>query len=124
MAMRTAETNQSLWLLASAPAIWAAHFMVSYVTAAIWCAKAGTAASVDGVQQAVAIFTAVALAAIVWIGWAGYRRYAHGREDELHRDTAADRHRFLGFATLLMAGLSAVATLYVALAAVFFETCR
>ena len=39
----------------------------------------------------------------------------NGPEDELHRDTEADRHRFLGFATLLMAGLSAVATIYVAL---------
>lgn len=122
--MRTAETNQSLVLLASGPVIWSAHFLASYVTAAIWCAKAGMAAPVDGVQQAVAIFTAVALLGIGFIGWAGYRRYAHGREDELHRDTEADRHRFLGFATLLMAGLSAVATIYVALAAVFFETCR
>lgn len=122
--MRTAETNQSLVLLASGPVIWSLHFLISYVTAAIWCAKAGMTASVDGVQQAVAIYTAVALLGLGSVGWAAYRRYAHGPEDELHRDLASDRHRFLGFATLLMAGLSAVATVYVALAAVFFETCR
>jgi hypothetical protein len=30
----------------------------------------------------------------------------------------------MGFAMLLLAGLSAIATAYTALAAVFFETCR
>src|SRR5687767_11521418 len=35
----TSETNQSLWLLTASPVIWAAHFMLSYITASIWCAK-------------------------------------------------------------------------------------
>jgi hypothetical protein len=38
-------------------------------------------------------------------------------------DTPEDRHRFLGFATVLLSGLSAIATVYVGLAAVFIGSC-
>jgi len=50
---------------------------------------------------------------------------AGGTEATTHDlDTPEDRHRFLGFATLLLSGLSAVAVLYAAFAATFFDTCR
>ena len=50
---------------------------------------------------------------------------AAGTEATTHDlDSVDDRHRFLGFATLLLAGLSAVGVLYAALAAIYFETCR
>jgi hypothetical protein len=39
-------------------------------------------------------------------------------------DTIQDRRRFLAYATLLLSGLSFVATLFVALPAVFFASCR
>ena len=39
-------------------------------------------------------------------------------------DTPGDRHRFLGFATVLLAGLSAVATLFAALVVLYFKDCR
>jgi hypothetical protein len=39
-------------------------------------------------------------------------------------DTPGDRHRFLGFATVLLAGLSAVATLFAAVVVLYFEDCR
>lgn len=118
--------KDSLWLLTVAPATWAAHFMLCYLTAAIWCAKlAGPGGSLGGVRNAIGWYTAVALAAIAIVGWAGFRRHRHGTETTTHDlDTPADRHRFLGFATLLLAGLSATATVYVALSAVFFDTCR
>ncbi|MGB7839915.1 MAG: hypothetical protein WBL40_17580 [Terrimicrobiaceae bacterium] len=35
----THEKRQSLWLLMISPTIWAAHFLLCYLTAAIWCAK-------------------------------------------------------------------------------------
>lgn len=123
---KVAEPNQSLWLVVIAPTIWAVHFMASYVTAAVWCAKfsSGEYARLGGVRGAIALYTAVALAGIVANGWFGYRRATFGRGDARHRDLPEDRHRFLGHATLLLAGLSAVATLYVAAVAMFFETCR
>jgi hypothetical protein len=121
----THEKNQNLWILTAAPAIWAVHFMLSYITASIWCAKvAGPGGSLWEVRVAIAVYTVMALVGIGMIGWSGYRRHSYGSETVPHDfDTPEDRHRFLGFATLLLAGLSAVAIIYVALAAVFIERC-
>ena len=121
----THEKNQNLWLLTAAPAIWAAHFLLSYATASIWCAKVvGSGGSLWGVRVAIAIYTVIALIGIGTIGWSGYRRHSFGSETVPHDfDTPEDRHRFLGFATLLLSALSAVATLYVALVAVFIRSC-
>jgi hypothetical protein len=124
----------SLWLLTIAPAIWAAHFLSCYVTAAIWCARvAAPGGALNGVRTAVAWYTAAALIGISVVGWEGFRRHmfpstalgAGGTEATTHDlDTREDRHRFLGFATLLLAGLSAVAVTYAGFAATFFDTCR
>ena len=116
----------SLWLLTIAPVIWAAHLLLSYVTAAIWCARfAGRDASLGGVLTAIGWYTTVALIGIALVGWEGFRRHIYGTETTTHDlDTPEDRHRFLGFATLLLSGLSAVAVLYAALAAMYFDTCR
>ena len=129
-----APAKDSLWLLTIAPTIWAAHLMLCYVTAAIWCAKfAGPGASLDGVRRAITWYTAAALIGIAVMGWEGFRRHSYpstglgagGIEATTHDlDSPGDRHRFLGFATLLLSGLSAVAVLYAALAASFFDTCR
>lgn len=122
----TRESNQSLWLLTVAPTIWAVHFLASYITAAVWCAKVvGRDGSLQTVRLTIAGYTLLALIGIGIVGWIGYRR--HGLEGSFtphHGDAPEDRHRFLGRATLLLAGLSFVATIYVALAAVFMETCH
>jgi hypothetical protein len=122
------EREESLWALTVAPTIWALHFLLSYGSASVWCAKAGQAsASLDGIRGAIVVFTAVALVGIAVSGVAGYRRHGrgHGLETTGHDfDSPEGRHRFLGFATVLLAGLSAVATLFTALPAVFIETCR
>jgi hypothetical protein len=122
----TSEENQSLWLLTVSPLIWAAHFLLCYLTAAIYCAKfAGPDGSLRDVRVAFAVFTAVALIGIGVTGWIGYRRQNYGSEDGSRDfDTPADRHRFLGFATLLLSGLSAVAVAFVAFAAWQMEDCR
>jgi len=119
------EKNQSLWLLTVAPVIWAAHLMLSYVTASIWCAKvAGPGGSLWSVRVAIAVYSVMALAGIAITGWIGYRRHSYGEATLPHdADTPEDRHRFLGFATLLLSGLSAVATLYAALVVFFFRSC-
>jgi hypothetical protein len=122
---QTAEEHQSLWLLTASPLIWAAHFLLCYITAAIWCAKVvGPGGALGGVRMAIAVYTAVALAAIGIMGWIGYRRHSFGHAALPHDDdTPEDRHRFLGFATLLLSSLSAVATLYAALVVVFIRSC-
>lgn len=123
---RTDERRDSLWWLAAGPGLWAAHFLLSYGTAALWCARvAGRDGPLGGARAAIAGYTAAALLGIAAVGWRGWRRHRFGTAAVPHDfDTRADRHRFLGFATFLLAGLAALATIYVALAAVFIGTCR
>lgn len=122
---QTSEKHQSLWLLTASPLIWAAHFLLCYATASIWCAKVvGPGGSLTTVRVAIAVYSALALAGIGVVGWIGYRRHSFGHAELPHdADTPEDRHRFLGFATLLLSGLSAVAVLYAGLVALFFGMC-
>jgi hypothetical protein len=121
----TAEKNQSLWLLTASPVIWAAHFLLCYATAAIWCAKvAGLGGPLGTARIAIAMYTVLALGAIGVIGWIGYRKHSFGHATLPHDDdTPEDRHRFLGFATLLLSGLSAVAVIYAGLIIFFVRSC-
>lgn len=118
--------HYSLWLLTVGPTIWAAHLLVCYITAAVWCAKfVESGGALGGVRSAIALYTVVALVGIALIGWEGFRRHRHGTEATTHDlDSIDDRHRFVGFATLLLSGLSAVGVLYATLASAYFETCR
>lgn len=115
-----------LWRLAAGPAVWALHFLLSYVTVAIHCAKATRfAAPLDGARTALWIYTALALALIAAFGIVGWRQHRHGESPPPHdAPTPHDRHRFLGFATLLLCGLSFVAVLYAAFAIAVIGTCR
>jgi hypothetical protein len=117
--------RDSLWLVAIAPVIWAVHFLLSYITAAVWCAKvAGPQGTLDVIRPVIMWCTAVALVAIVLVGLIGYRRHRHGTETTTHDlDTPDDRRRFLGFVTLLLSCLSAIAVIYVAFASTLFTTC-
>ncbi|MGH8570799.1 MAG: hypothetical protein ACREXU_23035 [Gammaproteobacteria bacterium] len=121
----TAEKDQSLWLLTASPILWAAHFLLCYLTAAIWCAKVvGLGGSLTSARVAIAVYTVVALAGIGIVGRIGYRRHSYGNATLPHDDdTPEDRHRFLGFATLLLSALSAVAVSYAGLVIVFFRSC-
>ena len=120
------ERGESFWRLTSGPVIWAVHFVLCYATAAVWCAKlAGPDGALGGARVAIAGYTVVALVGIGIACWVGWERHTFRGATLPHDfDSAADRHRFLGFAMLLLAGLSAVATVYTALAAVFIDTCR
>jgi hypothetical protein len=120
------EEHESLWRLTAAPVIWAVHFLASYCTAAIWCAKlAGPDGALGSVRVAIAVYTVLALIGIGITGWQAFRRHSFGATTVPHDfDSRESRHRFLGFATLLLSALSAVATLYVALAAVFIGSCH
>lgn len=119
------EVEDSLWILVAGPVIWAGHFLLSYVTAAIWCAKvAGPLGSLGAARIAIGVYTLVALIAIAVLMINTWRRHdlrsARASHDE---DSAADRHHFLGFAAVLLAGLSFVATLYVGSVAGFIGNC-
>lgn len=121
-----AEHRQTPWLIAASPALWALHFMACYITGALWCgAAADPAAPLGSLRTAVWIYTALALAGIGVVGAIGLRRHRHGSSKPPHdADTPEDRHRFIGFATLLLSALCAVAVTYAALVVVFIEDCQ
>lgn len=118
------DESPSLWRIAFAPTVWAVHFLLCYAGGAIWCAKFGTAQGVTFLRLSVLALTVLALALIVWQGW----RSAHQWEphepvaDELHHPES--RHRFLGHAAFLLALISGIGVLYVALPALFIADCR
>jgi hypothetical protein len=121
-----AESNQSLWMLALPPAVWSLHFLVAYITGAIWCAKLhDPQGSLWTVRVAIAAYTVAAFGVIAVVGYWGYRRHSVGSGEVPHdADTPADRHSFLGFATLLLSGLSAIGVIYSALPAAFIRSCE
>jgi hypothetical protein len=120
-----AEERQSLWLLTASPSIWGAHFLVSYAIGALWCGKVvDRGGELRPAQLAIIGLAVVALAGVAVVGWRGWRKHQYGDVDPPYdRDTPEDRHRFLGFATVLLSGLSAVAIIYVALSSLFVSNC-
>lgn len=126
MDSRVEERHESFWMLVASPALWAVHFGLCYITAAIWCAKVTSALTpLGGVRTAVLVFTVLALAGISLTGWWGYRAHNYGNGSLPHDDdTPEDRHRFMGYATLLLSGLSGVAVIFAALVVLFVETCQ
>jgi hypothetical protein len=119
------EEYESLWLLVASPTVWAMHFLLSYGTAAVWCAKVvGSGGSLGAARIAIFVYTALALAAVGIVGLIGYRRHSFGSATLPHDDdTPEDRHRFLGFATALLSALSGVAIIYETIVAVLIERC-
>ncbi|HET9216227.1 MAG TPA: hypothetical protein VFR18_04570 [Terriglobia bacterium] len=88
----------------------------------------GPSASLGSLGVGFGIVTAFVLVVIAAAGKKGWTRYRHAGDDSStvpshHKDTPEDRHRFLGLATVLLAALSAVATLYVAMAVAILGNC-
>jgi hypothetical protein len=116
MSTQVGEPHESPWMFVVSPLIWAAHFLACYATAAIWCAKvAGRDGNAATMRLALGSYTLVAIVALALVGWHGLRRC---------RGAAAEQRRFLGYVTLLLAGLSAVAVAYASFAVAMIETCQ
>lgn len=120
------EKHERLWRLVVSPTIWAVHFMACYITAAVWCAKfVPRDGTLGPVRWAILGYTVAALIGIGLNARSGLRRHQEGSESNSHDfDTPGDRHGFLGYATVLLAALSAVAVIFAALVALFFGDCR
>ncbi|RXF72958.1 hypothetical protein [Hansschlegelia zhihuaiae] len=129
-----ASTRANLVTLITAPTVWAVHFLVCYVAAATHCAKAMADARVfTGAEWpditlarfVIAAATVVALAAIALSSRQAWGHWAHGDAEPPYDDaTFDDRQQFLGFATILLCGLSFVGVIFVALPALFIGDCR
>jgi len=105
---------ETFWTLFTAPIVWALHFLVCYLTAAIFCAKGGSAQQYVGLQLMLGALTLLALVSIAISATA----------DPPH-DESTDRARrlFQGFATLLLSALSFVAVLFVATPIMLINGC-
>lgn len=122
----TRETKDTLWTLIVAPTVWAMHFLVCYITAALSCAgSTAPFGRIDGARVFIGVATLVALGLIGTTGLRAWREWsASGINPPHDRSTDAHRERLLEFATVLLAGLSAVAVLFVALPAFVYVDCR
>jgi hypothetical protein len=119
--------NRGLWTLLTGPVVWAVHFLVCYIGTAIFCARAGDPeADLAPVRLGIGAITLVALAVIAFVGIEADRRSGPGLVFECphDEDTVRERRQFLGYATLLLAGVSFIATLLVALPALVIPSCR
>jgi hypothetical protein len=123
---RVAEPRQRLWIVPGPLVVWATHFMLCYITVALWCGRvAGRLGPLGTARIAIGAYTIAALAIVAAIAWLGYRAHRLGSGEPPHdADSPEDRHRFLGLASLLISGLSVVAIVYSAMTVVFIGSCQ
>lgn len=113
-----------LWHLIGSPTVWAAHFLFCYVGVSVGCAKAGSAV-MPIMRVAIVGATILALLLVAFFGTVAWLQARLDGEAPPHDGaTVGDRTRLVGTAKLLLAGLSFIAILYVAMPALVFTDCR
>lgn len=120
------EEDESLWWLSAPPGIWLVHFLACYITTALWCEKiAGRVSELGVLRWLVLLFTLAALYGLALLTRRAYLRFKpHAGDPPLESDTPESRHRFLGFAGLLLSAMSVLGVLYVVLPFLVGVTCR
>ena len=124
---RETGSGTDLWSVIIAPFIWALHFLVCYVSAAIYCQKLGRDAPLGDIRLLVIGATVVALAGIGWSSlrlWRVHDRSLTDDDFEYEHNTPEERHRFLSHVALMLCVLSAVSVLYVTIPMLYLESCR
>lgn len=118
--------HANLWTLLAPPAIWAIHFLLCYVAAAIACAKGGGPwVDLTTLRWVILGITIPALGLILVAGQQARRHWGFGTDDPPHdQATDEDRQHFLGYATLLLCALSFVSVIFVAMPALTIADCR
>lgn len=117
---------ESLWTLFTAPTVWAVHFLVCYVGAAVFCAKRDAfGMSFASVRIGIGAVTVLALAMIALAAFLAWRQWGFGTEDPPHdQPSEQDRSHFQGYATLLLSALSFVAVIFTAMPALMIAECN
>lgn len=121
------QTRDNLWTLITPPTVWALHFLISYVLAAYACApNMRVFETIGGMRVVIAIVTVLALGLIALVFRRAYREWRADGGGGFHheKDSEAGRERFLEFSTVLLAALSFVAVLFVALPVLINVDCR
>ncbi|MER0238554.1 hypothetical protein [Fulvimarina sp. MAC8] len=126
MFARSRETRDNLITLIAPPTIWALHFLASYLIASVDCAP--NEAIFEEIAFARWLILGLTVLALLLIALIFRRSYSewrgHGSGTVNDEDTPIARERFLEFSTILLAGLSFIAVIFVALPAFFNVDCR
>jgi hypothetical protein len=118
------QRQSTLWRLVIPPVAWAAHFLFSYIYAAVRCAKSVPGEGIGDVRVAIVIATVVALIVVAAAGLVGWSQSRLAGDLRPHQEsTLEDRYRFLAISKFLIAGLSFVAILFTAIPAFIFRDC-
>jgi hypothetical protein len=121
-----AEERDSIWHIAFGPLIWVTHFVLTYGGTSVACFKLYEFGwAMPFLRGSIAAITALALVGIGIVAWRSWKRwdYLDDYDYEHERSVEEDRHEFLGHAAFLLAVLSAVGVVYVALPAIFMDSC-
>ncbi|MBC7137565.1 MAG: hypothetical protein H5U17_02270 [Defluviimonas sp.] len=120
------KTQDNLWTLIAAPAIWGVHFLFSYGLAAYACApNANPFRGISGARLAIGAVTVVCLGLVAQILRRSWREWrADGGGFRSNQDTPEARERFIEFSTLLLALLSFVAVVFETLPVLMIGDCR
>ncbi|MBE9637040.1 hypothetical protein [Salipiger mangrovisoli] len=115
----------SVWILVAAPSIWAAHFLISYWVAAIWCAKLGRGTSLAEPRWIIAGLGALCIGAIIGLAVLAVRRYGGVFVifEEITESSERGRDRFVGHVALLLCVLSAAAILFTVIPGMVLGQC-
>jgi len=114
----------SLWRTTFAPATWALHFVLCYALVSLSCIHGTPPVAIT--RSALILATLAALAVIALLGWRSYRHWAPGRTGRLTHPygTPEHRHHFLGHAAFLLAIISAIGVVFVALPLLVIGGCQ
>jgi hypothetical protein len=124
---RVPGTGTDLKRVIAAPLIWAGHFIICYVLAAVYCEKMGRASDLGPVRLAILALTAIALGGIAVVTrglWQVRARSLTDDDFEFEHDSPEERHRFLSHVALMLCALSAVAVIYITIPALYLSSCR
>ncbi|AWI86270.1 hypothetical protein CEW88_21295 (plasmid) [Alloyangia pacifica] len=115
----------SVWILVAAPSIWAAHFLLSYWVAAIWCAKLGRGTALAEPRWIIAALGALCIAVIAGLAALAIRRYGGVFVifEEITESSERARDKFIGHVALLLCVLSAVAILFTVIPGMVLGQC-
>jgi len=113
-----------LWVPLISPIIWSTHFTISYIWAAMACGRFASQAG-GSLERALIVMTLIALVAISVVFLRAFRQLNYRLPDRPNDDgTSEDRTRFMSSMTLLLAGMSWIATLLVGVAATAMGDCQ
>lgn len=121
-----AEESDSIWRIAFGPLIWAVHFVLTYGGTSVVCFKMFEHDwAMPFLRASIGGITVLALVGIGLVAWRSWKRWDYLDDYDYEHDRAVeeDRHEFLGHAAFLLAVLSAVGVVYVALPAAFVSSC-